>query len=331
MINNKLILIILAILVGASALIFFVTPPANKEVRHYKIGILVRGNTYKPGVEGFLAKMKEFGYEEGKNVTYLLRFVDKKEDLPGVIAEFLKEKVDIIHTYSTPATVEAYKQTKTTPIVFGSMGDPLASKVIKSLQKPETNVTGVSSLSAPLVTKRLEFLKEAVPSIRIIAFPFTPEDIAGKSSYDHVLIAAKKLGVEIAPYFVSKDRDVKATAAAILRKDVDGIVISSDSAVWAALPSYVEQAKKERLPFAVFDKDMVEKGGLLGYGPDYFITGGQSAVFVDKILKGANPADLPVENPDKLILVVNLKTARDIALKLPNSFLLKADKIYGEE
>lgn len=311
-------------------LIYFGSSAFFQKGKVYEIGVLVRGETYRPAVEGFLAKMNKLGYVEGRNVKYFIRYVDKKEDLPKAVEDFLKEEVDLIHTYSTPATTEAYRQTKTIPIVFGSMGDPLASKVIESLEHPRTNVTGVSSLSVPLTAKRLEFLKEAVPSIRKVAFPFTPEDIPAKGSYNYVLGASKKLGVEIVPYYVTKERDAKATAAAILKKDVDGIVIAADSAVWAALTAYIEQAKKEKLPLAVFDKDMVEKGGLIGYGPDYFFVGEQSARFADKILKGANPADLPVENPQKIILIINLKAAKEIGIKIPDTLLLQANKIYSE-
>ena len=287
----------------------------------------MRGESYRPGVEGFKSKMKELEYEDGRNVVYYTYFVDKRDDLPSVLQEILDKKVDLIHTYSTPATVEAYKKTKSVPIVFGSMGDPLASKTVFSLEKSGTNVTGVNSLSSPLAAKRLEFLIEAIPSVKRVAFPFAPDDIPGLSSYNAVLEVADKLKVKIIPYYISKDRSVKETALAISRRDVDGIVISSDSLVWANLASYVEQAEKEKLPFAVFDKDMVLKGGLLGYGPDYFVTGEQSAVLVDKILRGARPTDLPIEIPRKIILVVNLKTAKKIGLNFREEFLKKANMI----
>ncbi|MBI2639533.1 MAG: ABC transporter substrate-binding protein [Candidatus Sungbacteria bacterium] len=302
----------------------------KKTPRLYKIGILVRGETYRPGVDGFISKMKELGYEEGKNISYSIRFTDKREELPALVSEMIKEGVDLIHVYSTPATIEVQKQTQTIPIVFGSMGDPLASKTVESLQRPGKNVTGVQSLSSPLAAKRLEFLKEAAPATRRVAFPFSPEDIPAKSSYDSALVAGRKLGVEIIPYYITKERNVSATASAIKRADVDGIVISSDSLVWANLSTYVDQAKKEKLPFAVFDKDMVERGGLLGYGPDYFITGEQSAVYADKILKGANPAELPIDSPRKLLLVLNRKTAREIGLVFPQTLLSKADLIIDE-
>lgn len=322
------IAIIVVILGGWSALWQFFKPPA-KAPKTYTIGIVVRGETYRPGVEGFKSKMKELGYEEGKNVAYDTRFVEKREELPMVISELLKKHVDLIHTYSTPATVETRKLTTDVPIVFGSMGDPLASGVVESLQRPGKNVTGVMSLSSPLAAKRLEFLKEAVPSIKKVAIPYTPDDVAGASSYNAALEAAKKLGIELIPYYVSKERDVKQTASAIKKTDVDAIVISSDSAVWAALATYIGQAQKEKLPFAVFDKDMVKKGGLLGYGPNYFVSGEQSAVYADKILHGANPALLPIDAPRKLLLVLNLKTARDIGVVFPAPLLRKADLILN--
>lgn len=305
---------------------FRVTRPAKV----YKIGIVALGSTYLPGIDGFKEKMRGLGYEEGKNVIYYTHSVDKREDIPTVITEILSKKVDLLHVYGTPTTIEAYKQTKTAPIVFGSMGDPLASKTIQSLEKPGTNVTGINSLSAPLIAKRLEFLLEAAPLVKKVAIPFGVESIPGVSSYNFAAEAAKKLGVELIPYRISKERPVKETAYAIKRSDVDGIIISSDTEVWANLAVYVEQAVKEKLPFAVFDKDMAVKGGLLGYGPDYFVTGEQSAVLVDKILHGANPGDLPIEVPQKLILVVNLKIAKAIGLNLPQAFLKKADLILGE-
>ena len=293
----------------------------------HTIGIIVRGETYRPGVDGFKKKMEELGYAEGQNVSYEIVFVEKREDLPGVVQKMLSHGVDLIHTYSTPATVEAYRQTKTTPIVFGSMGDPVASKTIHSLQSSGTNVTGVSSLSVPLVAKRLEFLVEAVPRVKKVAIPYTADDIPGKNSYIAATEAAAALGVTMVPYLISPERPVRETAAAILRRDVDGIVLSSDSATWANLDAYVAQAAKEGIPFSVFDKDMVVKGGLIGYGPDYFVTGGQSAVLADKIIRGEAATNIPVEIPQKFILAINLDTARAIGIIVPQTLLEKADLI----
>lgn len=291
----------------------------------------MRGETYRPGVDGFKKKMRELGYAEGVNIRYEIAFVEKREDLPSAVQKLLARGVDLIHTYSTPVTIEAYRQTRTVPIVFGSMGDPLASKTIRSLQSSGTNVTGVSSLSVPLTAKRLEYLVDAAPQIKKIAFPFTADDIPGKNSYAVVEASAQKLGVTVVPYLISRERPARETAAAILRKDVDGIVIPADSVVWANLDAYVASAAREKLPFAVFDKDMVVNGGLVGYGPDYFITGEQSAVLADKILKGQRPTDLPVEIPQKFILAVNLDTARAIGIVFPQALLEKADLIIETE
>ena len=300
------------------------------EEKIFRIGILLRSKTYLPGVEGFQAKMKQLGYIEGENVEYFTKFIDDKKNLPGAVKELLAENIDVLHTYSTPATVEAYKQTKEIPIVFGSMGDPLASKTVKALDRSETNVTGVSSLSAPLVVKRLEFLLEASPNVKRVAFALTPDDIPGRSSYNFILEAAEKLGVEVVPYWIDSERDVTETARAIKATDVDGIVLSSDSLTWAHLSDYVDQSVREGLPFAVFHKDMVLAGGLIGYGPDYFGSGEQSAVLVDKILRGQKPTDLPIESPGKLILAVNLKTALAIGITLPSELLQRADIAINE-
>ncbi len=296
----------------------------------YRIGIAVRGKSYMPGIEGFKSKMGQLGYKEGKDIIYDTFVVDKREALTTVIAELLAKKVDVIHTYSTPATVEAYNQTKTIPIVFGSMGDPLASGTVQSFERSGTNVTGVTSLSAPLVEKRLELLLEVAPTAKKIAFPLSLDDIPGKSSYELVLKAAEKLQVEIIPYYVTDERPSKETALAILKKDVDGIVLSSDSTTWANLADYISQSLKEKLPFAVFDKDMVVAGGLVGYGPDYFVSGEQSAILVDKILRGQHPSDLPIEVPQKLVLAVNLKTAQAIGIELPETLLQRAEVVVTE-
>ncbi len=326
-------IIVVLVLAGIVGFLFWQPTDTSQSLsgqKVHKIGVLVRGASYVPGIEGFKSKMAELGYQEGINVAYEMRIIDSTADLPAVVRELIAKGVDVLHTYSTPATVAAYAETKTIPIVFGSMGDPLASQTIQSLQRPGTNVTGVNSLSAPLVSKRLELLLEVVPSVKKVAFPLTHEDIPGRSSYVFILETAEKLGVTVIPYYITAERSSRETALSILKKDVDGIVLSSDTAVWKNLGDYVSQAIEEKLPFAVFDKDMVAAGGLVGYGPDYFVSGEQSAVLVDKILNGQRPNDLPIENPRRLVLAVNLDTARAIGLEFPVSILQKADVLYPE-
>lgn len=330
---DKRYLTVVAILIVAAGLgvAFFSRREQAAQPPPTLIGILVRGKSYTPGVDGFKEKMQQLGYREGENVRYLARFIDAREDIPAAVSEFIRSGVVLFYTLSTPVTGEVYKQTKTIPVIFGSVGDPLATDFVESLQHPGKNVTGISSLSVSLVGKRLEFLLEAVPSVKKVAYPFTPEDIPAAKSYPVVLGAAHKLGVTIVPYLISKDRDAKATALAIRRRDVDGIVLAADSATWSALNVYVDQAIKEKLPFAVFDKDMVAAGGLIGYGPDYFTVGQQAAVLADKILHGQRPGELPVETPQRFLLGVNLDTAAAIGVRLPPPLLQKADFIVQTE
>lgn len=296
-----------------------------KKERSYKVGVIVRGKSYEAGVLGFKSKMSELGYEEGKNISYDVRFVEKSDEIPSVVADVIKGGVDLLHTYSTPVTIEAAKQTKTIPIVFGSMGDAVASGLVDSLKEPGRNVTGVLSLSVETAGKRLELLKELFPNVKKVATALTPTDIPGKRSLEVMADVAPKLGIQIITYEIIPPQTPTSVAATIFRKDVDGIVLASDSATWAVLSAYVEQAKKEKLPFSVFDKDMVEKGGLVGYGPDYYAVGGQAAILVKKIFGGADPAKLPVETPIKLVLALNLKTANELNLSVPESFLAKVD------
>lgn len=322
-----IVIIVLVLTAAYGTLVKFNVLRQSITEKKVKIGIVVRGESYRPAVDGFKQKMKELGFAEGRNVTYVIKFVDKKEDIPPAVADMVKQQVDLLHTYSTPVSTEAYKQTKNIPIVIGSFGDPLATAFVESLQHPGKNVTGVTSLSVPLVGKRLEYLKEAFPNIHKVAFAFAADDLTGKNSYDAVQETAKRLKVEIVPYYITKDRDVNATALAIHRGDVDGMVLSADSQTWAALGLFIAQSKKEKLPFAVFDKDMVAQGGLIGYGPDYFVMGQQSAALVAKIVHGAKPADLPIESPRKLIIGINLKTAEESGFTIPDELLAKADLV----
>ncbi len=309
-------------------------PRAEKK---YHIGILVRGSGYEAAVEGYRAKMKELGYEEGKNVVYAVRFVSAKEDLAPAVDTFLKEGVDLIHTYSTPATQAAYEATKDmqdpTPVVFGSMGDPLLSGVVRDLARPGTNVTGVSSLSTETTAHRLELLREINPAIRRVAMPYTAaenKDAAADKSVEIAKDTARKLGVEMAFFPVRTKEDNAAAASRILAPDIEGMIVGGDSLVWGSIDVYIAAAIKEKIPFAAFDVSQVRKGALIGFGPDYAVSGEQSAILTNQILRGKAPADIPVQVPHKLLLVVNQKTAAAIGISLPDAFLKKADRVIDE-
>lgn len=305
--------------------------------RVYSIGILVRGSGYEPAVEGYKAKMAELGYAEGVNVIYNLRQTSSKEELPTIIREFIESGVDLIHTYSTPATQAAYIATKDLPspipVVFGSMGDPLISGVVKDIQHPGTNVTGVASLSTQLTAKRLELLKEINPKIKTVAMPHTaPEvgDAAADKSVEIAKDAAKRLGLNLVLLPVRSKEDNARASRRILRNDVDGIIVGGDSLVWGSIDEYIAQAIREKLPLAAFDFNQVKKGALVGFGPDYRVVGEQAAVITHQVLRGKRPEDIAVEVPQKLLLAANNATARAIGITWPDKFLEEVDVFTGE-
>lgn len=311
--------------------------PATSPAEVYRIGILVRGSGYEPAVDGFKSKMARLGLVEGKNVSYDTRFVSAKEELPQVVGDFIANDVDLIHTYSTPATQAAFLATKDmsrpTPIVFGSMGDPLLSGVIKNIEHPGTNVTGVASLSTQLTAKRLQLLKGINPKIKAVAMPHTASevgDVAANKSVEIAMGAADALDIKLMLFGVRTKEDNALVAGKISAGEVGGIIVGGDSLVWGSIDEYIAQAIKERLPLAAFDLNQVKKGALIGFGPDYQIAGEQAAKIAYQILRGKPPADIPVEVPQKLLLAINLKTAAAIGLKLPDDLVKSADVLIKD-
>lgn len=309
----------------------------KKTVKIYHIGILVRGSGYETAVVGYQRKLHELGYEEGNNIVYDVRFVSAKEDIPRAIQDFLAEGVDVIHTYSTPATQTAYQMTKDLPhplpVVFGSVGDPLLAGVIHTFDRPGTNVTGVTSLSTELTARRLELLHEIDPRTRRIAMPRTAaenDDLAANKSVEIASNTAARLGMTLTFFPVRVKEDNERVAKLILQKDIDGMIVGGDSLVWGSIEVYIAQAIKEKIPFAAWDLSQVQKGALVGFGPDYMIIGEQSAILTNQILRGRSPAEIPVEVPRKLLLMVNRKTARAIGITLPDAVLRKADIVIDE-
>jgi putative ABC transport system substrate-binding protein len=308
---------------------------SGKDVYH--IGILVRGSGYEPAVQGYKDRMTQLGYVEGKNITYDVQFISAQDQLAPTVKKFIAEGVDLIHTYSTPATEAAYAETKNmahpTPIVFGSMGDPLLSSAVEDIQRPGHNVTGVASLSTDLTAKRLELLKEINPLIKRVAFPRTAEgagDLAANKSVDIALKAAKDLGIELILYPVKSKDDNARVAAGITKDGADGMTVGGDSLVWGSIDLYIAQAIKEKIPFTVFSVSQVQQGGLAGIGPDFAVSGRQSADMSHKILRGGNPANIPIQAPEKLIFVVNKATAAKIGLTLTPEFLSQADVVIDK-
>ena len=271
----------------------------------------------------FQQGLQELGYLEGKNIVIEQRY-GKRHQRPALAAELVRLKVDIIVT-GGGGTRAAKKATSTIPIVMTYYADPVRARLVASLAHPGGNVTGLSDFHADLVTKRLELLKEVVPSASRVAVPFNPTRSASQLMLKDIQVAAPALGVTVLLLEIKKPDDVDR-AFATIRKERPGGILQSFG-LGAHRRRLVDFAVKSRLPAIYLRGDWVAIGGLMSYGsswPDLFR---RAAVYVDKILKGANPADLPVEQPIKFDLTINLKTAKQLGITIPPEVLYQATKV----
>ena len=331
--NRRWLLWIAVICVVAIAGIIYLSLNKGADPgKTYRIGILVRGSGYDSAVEGFRKRMDELGYREGENITYDVQLISDKNQLVSVAAKFIKDGVDLIHTYSTPATEAATNAVKNSPrpipIVFGSVGDPLLIPGVQSISRPGGNVTGVASLSTDLTAQRLQLLKEFDPNIKRVAMPHTAldaGDLAANKSVEIARATAKELGIELTLFPVKTKDDNTIMAAQILGEKFDGMIVGGDSLVWGSIDTYIQRAIREKIPFSVFSRSQVESGALFGLGPDYAVSGRQSADIANKILRGGNAGDIAVQIPEKLILVINKDTAKAMGIVISETFLKKAD------
>ncbi len=307
--------------------------PAPRRIYH--IGILARGRgSYEIAIDSFKKTLAGLGYREGEDVVYDIRYLSTKEELDDAAREFVNNGVDLVNTYSTPATQSMYQATqaagRSIPIVFGSISDPIAAGVAKDTQHPGTNVTGVISSATELTVKRLDLLKELKPDIRTIAFPHSASelhDVAADKSVEIATRAAPDIGIKLVLFPVISKEDNAIVAKKITRRIAEGMIVGGDSLVWSSLEAYAEQARQEKILFAGFDTDQVKRGALVGFGPDYAVNGQQAAAIAHLIFQGKQPQDIPIETPRKLLLAVNLDTARAIGFTIPPEFLKKADVI----
>ena len=282
--------------------------------------------------EGIKLALRERGYIEGQNIAAIeYGHADGKIDrLPEIAAELVRLKVDIIVIAGGDTTIRAVtKATKTIPIVMVGAGiDPVKTGFVESLARPGGNVTGLTNLSIELGGKRLELLKEAVPKLALVAFLYDPAIPASVREVKEVLpVAARALGLTIQPWEVRAADDIERVFAAISKQRPDGLYVSAGPQMRTNEKQIVGFALKSRLSSVCAQRQVVEAGGLMYYGADQAESYRRVAYFVDRILKGTKPADLPVEQPTKFELVINLKTAQQIGLTIPQSLLYRADKV----
>jgi putative ABC transport system substrate-binding protein len=278
--------------------------------------------------EAFRQRLRELGYMEGKNIVLEFRYAEEKLDrLPALAAELVRLKVDVIVTAGGTSTRVAKEATTTIPIVMVQDNDPVGNGFVASLARPGGNITGLATLAPEISGKRLEFLKEIVPKLSRVAVFGTSNNPGNTQSLKETEIAAREFRLQLQHVDVLKQADIDAAFHAASIKRADAILMLVSVVLNSYRKQVVELAVKNRLPTIYPILDFVEAGGLMSYGVSFVDLHRRAAVYVDKILKGAKPADLPVEQPTKFEFVVNLKTAKQIRLTIPPNVLARADRV----
>jgi putative ABC transport system substrate-binding protein len=303
---------------------------AQQPARIPRIGILapLSASFFSARLEAFRQRLRELGYVEGKNIVIEIRYADGKlERMSDLAAELVQLKVDVIVT-AGPGILAAKKASTTIPIVFGAASDPVGAGIVSSLARPGGNITGLSNIAQDLDGKRLELLKEAFPKVARVALLWDPGTPRGNLSLTEMEAAAKALGVKLQSLSVRGIDDFESVFARAKKDGVQEALITTPSPVISTAQRQVlDFAAKNRLPAMYTDSEFVEAGGLMSYAANYADLFRRAADFVDKILKGTKPADLPIDQPKKFDFIINLKTAKQIGLTVPPNVLARADRV----
>jgi putative tryptophan/tyrosine transport system substrate-binding protein len=305
---------------------------AQQAAKIARIGYLGFNLTASPHLpEAFLQGLHDLGYVEGRNVVIEYRDAEgKPERLPALAAELVALKVDVILAPGTPQALAAKQATRTLPIVFGAAADPVGSGLVTSLARPGGNVTGLSVLTPELVGKRLELLKQAVPGVSRVAVLWHPGNYGERTEQDMLKeaeVAGRALGVRLQFLEARGPGDLDRAFSDMTRARAGALTVVPSAMLFGERRRLVDLAAKNRLPAVYQWREGVDAGGLMSYGPDFADLFRRAATYVDKILKGAKPADLPVEQATKFDLVINLKTAKTLGLTIPPSLLQRADEV----
>ena len=285
-------------------------------------------SSIKLRIEGFRQSLRELNYVEGQTISFEWRSADGVEErLPSLASELVQLKVDVIFTQGTPATQAAKQATKTIPIVMTSVSDPVGAGLVASLAHPGGNVTGLTNVLSDLGGKQLELLKEVSPKVSRVAALWDPNNAGNVTWLEEMKVAAGALRITLQPLKVHAHNDLEPALAAIKKEHAGALNVQGNSVTNDYRVQIVNFAAKNRLPSMYGGSGSVEIGGLMSYGPNPVGLYRRAATYVDKILKGAKPADLPVEQPTKFELVINLKTAKQIGLTIPPNVLARADRV----
>ena len=301
---------------------------AQQQGKVWRVGLLISGSESGTAsrIEALRGGLRELGYIEGKNIVFEFRFSDgKNERLAELALELVRLKVDAIVTHTTGGVQGAKEATATIPIIIAATGDAVAEGAVASLARPGGNVTGSTILLPELMAKRIELLKEAAPRISRVGALLRPS-ASTPSIVRAMELTARQQKIEMQKFEVIGPQDFKNIFSAILKKRIDALVVNDDPVLFANAQAIVYFAATHRIPLAG-GTGFAEAGGLIVYGTNILDLFRRAAYFIDKILKGTKPADIPVEQPTRFEFVLNMKTAKTLGLKIPNSILVQATKI----
>jgi putative ABC transport system substrate-binding protein len=301
----------------------------NQPARSARIGILnaESASSASARIDALRAGLRELGYVEGRNVVLEYRFADSKyERLPELAADLVRSHVDVIVTSGTPATRAAKQATSTIPIVMASSGDAVATGLVASLARPGGNVTGSAFLSPELSAKRLELLKEALPRVREVGYLANPVNPVAAANAKVMEKTAASLKLAVRGFEVRSLEEMLRSFKSMSDSHIDALVVAQDSLLVANFKAVADLAVKHRLP-AIGPREFGEAGGLFGYGHAARELWHRAALYIDKVLKGAKPADLPIQQPTKFELLINMKAAKALAISVPDSIVQRADRV----
>ena len=301
---------------------------AQPAAKAYRLGYLSIASGPSSRTEALRQGLRELGYIEGKNIAIEFRFAQNKAARLGDLAtELVNLKVDLIITGGPTATRAAQQATRTLPVVMAWGGDPVAAKFVASLSRPGGNITGLTSMASELGSKRVGLLKEAVPHMSRLAVLWNPIHSEALASFHETEVAARALGLALESIEIRTAADLEGAFRRAVTRHADALTVLLDPVTLFHEARVVELAARNRIPAIFYERRFATAGGLMVYGPQDDDLHRRAASYADKILKGAKPADLPVEQPTKFELVINLKTAKALGLTIPPSLLARADQV----
>jgi len=316
----------LVLALAVSLLVAPLAAEAQTAAKVWRIGLIVVAPASP--LEALSQGLRELGYVEGQNLIVERRYSEgRAERFSEFAAELVRAKVDLIIVNTTPAAIAAKKATTTIPIVFPTAIDPVAAGVVASLARPGGNVTGLSMLAPELSPKRLELLKQVIPGLSRVAILWNAANPANALPWKETQGAGRALGVVLQSREVAGPNDFEAAFAMMTKEHPEALLVFGDALIAQHEKQIVNFVTQKHIPNSFPWREPVVDGGLMSYGPSRADLFRRAAVFVDKIFKGAKPADLPIEQPTKFELVINLKTARALGLTIPQSLLLRADEL----